>query len=298
MKQENHQICDYEGSNYQETFWDTGERDYEDQVEEIALKRLLPADGRLMLEIGAGAGRNTPRYENFSQIVLLDYSLTQVQKAKQKLGESPRYIYVAGDVYNLPFVEGLFDAATMIRVIHHLVDPHKALTNIREVLRSKAIFILEYANKHNLKAMLRYLLGKQKWNPYSAESVELVELNFNFHPRTVKKWLNSADFKLDRTLTVSHFRIGALKKIFPIGLLVWLDQFAQLTGNWWQLTPSVFTRNIAVGETDPPGKDRFFRCPVCKNDLDDPGQSIWVCSHCQTKWAVRDGIYDFRQPIE
>jgi len=30
-------ICDYEGSDYQTTFWDTADRAYEDQVEEIAL---------------------------------------------------------------------------------------------------------------------------------------------------------------------------------------------------------------------------------------------------------------------
>jgi hypothetical protein len=30
-------ICDYEGSDYQTSFWEEGERAYEDRVEEIAL---------------------------------------------------------------------------------------------------------------------------------------------------------------------------------------------------------------------------------------------------------------------
>ena len=54
-------VCDYEGSDYQSTFWDTGGREYEDQVEALALRRLLPRSGTLMLEIGAGAVRNNPR---------------------------------------------------------------------------------------------------------------------------------------------------------------------------------------------------------------------------------------------
>ena len=128
-------VCDYEGSDYQTTFWDTGERAYEDRVEEIALKRLLPKSGKLLLEVGAGAGRNTPRYSDFERVVLLDYSRTQLQQAQQNLGTSERYIYVAADVYRLPFVPGLFDTATMIRVLHHMADAPRALQQIREVLR-------------------------------------------------------------------------------------------------------------------------------------------------------------------
>ena len=29
-------VCDYEGSDYQSSFWDKGTRDYEDQVEAVA----------------------------------------------------------------------------------------------------------------------------------------------------------------------------------------------------------------------------------------------------------------------
>ncbi len=54
-------VCDYEGSDYQSSFWEQGDRRYEDQVEAIALRRLLPPGGKLLLEVGAGAGRNTPR---------------------------------------------------------------------------------------------------------------------------------------------------------------------------------------------------------------------------------------------
>ncbi len=98
-------VCDYEGSDYQSSFWDQGGREYEDRTEAIALKRLLPKHGRLMLELGAGAGRNTPRYLGFDRIVLLDYSRTQLEQAQARLGKSDQYIYVAADVYRLPFVD-------------------------------------------------------------------------------------------------------------------------------------------------------------------------------------------------
>ena len=46
-------VCDYEGSDYQTSFWEKGGREYEDRTEAITLKRLLPGSGRLLLELGA-----------------------------------------------------------------------------------------------------------------------------------------------------------------------------------------------------------------------------------------------------
>src|SRR4030065_657879 len=54
-------VCSYEGSDYQERFWDQGDRAYEDQVEAIALRRLLPASGRRLLGLGAGGGGHARR---------------------------------------------------------------------------------------------------------------------------------------------------------------------------------------------------------------------------------------------
>src|SRR3972149_5228564 len=104
-------VCDYTDSDYQSSFWDKGGRAYEDAAEAIALKHLLPKSGKLLLEIGAGAGRNTPRYAGFEKIVLLDYSRTQLQQAQARLGRSEKYTYVAADAYRLPFADGLFDGA-------------------------------------------------------------------------------------------------------------------------------------------------------------------------------------------
>lgn len=235
-------ICDYDRSDYQSTFWDHGGREYEDRVEGIALKRLLRGSGRLLLELGAGAGRNTARYAGFRRIVLVDYSRTQLRQAQSRLGRSERYLYVAADAYHLPFKRSSFDAATMIRVLHHMADAPRALAQVRNVLAPRAQFILEYANKQNIKAILRYWLGNQKWNPFSLEPVEFAKLNFDFHPGAVRGWLQGLGFRIERTLTVSHFRAGFVKRRFPLSVLVVLDSFLQWSGAFWQLTPSVFVR--------------------------------------------------------
>jgi ubiquinone/menaquinone biosynthesis C-methylase UbiE len=294
-------VIDYEGSDYQTRFWTSGGREYEDRAEQVALKRLLPRSGNLLLELGAGAGRNTPRYQGFEQVVLLDYSRTQLCQAQQRLGTGNRYVYVAADVYRLPFVPGLFDAATLIRTIHHLVEPRQALQQVRQVMQPGGIFILEFANKRNFKAIARYLLGRQSWNPFNLEPVEFVHLNFDFHPKAVRGWLAESGFAIRRQLTVSHFRLGLLKRTLPVGLLVWMDSLAQWTGDLWQVTPSVFVRAEALG--GDPAKSLtvlstagMFRCPECgQHPLDDRGDQL-ACPACGRRWLFQDGIYDFRQP--
>jgi len=296
-------ICNYEDSDYQTSFWDKGGREYEDRTEAIALRRLLPKRGRLLLELGAGAGRNTPRYRGFERIVLLDYSRTQLEQAQGRLGKSDRYIYVAADAYRLPFVDGLFDTATMIRVLHHMADAPAVLGQVRNALASGGIFILEFANKLNLKAILRYLLGRQKWSPFTLEPVEFVKLNFDFHPQAVRNWLKDLGFAIEKTLTLSHFRVGLLKRLVPTGILVFFDSLFQWTGAWWQLTPSVFVKAKAEGGTlrakdeVPDNPLLFFKCPECGNSPLIDETDYLECSGCGKKWAVKDGIYDFREPM-
>ena len=299
-------VCNYEGSDYQTSFWDQGGRQYEDRAEAIALKRLLPARGRLLLELGAGAGRNTPRYTGYERIVLLDYSRTQLEQARARLGDSPRYVYVAADIYKLPFVDGLFDGATMIRTLHHMAEPTKALRQVRNVLRSPdavsgqpgASFILEYANKLNLKAILRYWLRQQTWSPFTLEAVEFAALNFDFHPKVVRQWLTESGFTIGKTLTVSHFRIGLLKRIVPPGWLAALDGLLQPTGELFQLTPSVFVGAVASGETALAAAGAFFKCPECAHAPLEEHPDHLACPACGRKYAFRDGIYDFKEALE
>jgi ubiquinone/menaquinone biosynthesis C-methylase UbiE len=294
-------VCNYEGSDYQTSFWDKGGREYEDRTEAVALKRLLPTGGKLMLELGAGAGRNTPRYAGYERIILLDYSRTQLEQAQQRLGKSEKYIYVAADIYRLPFVDGLFDGATMIRTLHHMADAPKALSQVRQVLQPGATFILEFANKKNLKSILRYGLGKQPWSPFTFEPVEFAELNFDFHPKAVFSWLEELGFTCEKTLTVSHFRAEFLKRIVPTSVLVWLDSIMQPSGAWFQLTPSVFVKTKAIGGPKnevPEMPLMFFKCPDCgHNPLEDQAEFL-VCPTCDRKWEHKGGIYDFREPRE
>lgn len=289
-------ICDYEGSTYRTDFWEGQGRSYEDRVERIALRRLLPAQGRRLLEVGAGFGRLTHEYDGYEQVVLMDYSLSQLRYAQEQLGDSRRFIYVAADAYQLPFREGVFDGATIIRVIHHIADVPAVLRQVRRVMIPGGVFILEYANKRNLKALLRYARGQQRWDPNSLEPVEFVELNFDFHPDYMRAQLVGAGFALQRSIPVSFFRLAFLKNRLPTGLLAGLDGLLQLTGLHY--TPSIFTRSAAVGHSPSNlNAPSIFACPQCGADLTHREDTM-ICDSCGQRWAIRDGIHDFKAPLD
>ncbi len=288
-------IIDYEGSRYRSEFWEDANRDYEDRVERVALRRLLPGSGHRLLEVGAGYGRLTPEYRGFDQIVLLDYSLTHLQDAQENLGRAARYIYVAADVGQQPFCAGAFDAATTIRVLHHVPDVERALAEMARVLQAKGTLVLEHASKRHVKSVLRHAFGLQTWSPYTLEPLEFVPLNFDFHPEYMRRILTEVGFTVGARLPVSWLRLGLLKRWLPTGLLVSVDSLLQRSGALW--SPSVFLRATRNGKSAAgAGEGDFFRCPQSGERLRQEGETM-VAEGCGLRWAIRDGIYDFREPL-
>lgn len=288
-------ICDYEGSNYRTDFWEGRGRDYEDRVERIALRRLLRGQGKRILEVGAGFGRLSDEFSAYEQVVLLDYSFSQLQYAQEHHGRSPHFVYVAADAYHLPFKPGVFDAATMIRVIHHMANVQRVLAQINRVLIEDGVFILEHANKRHLKSVARYALKRQVWSPYAHEPVEFVELNFDFHPQYIADALMEQGFRIERRVPVSFFRVDALKQSVNTQFLAGVDGLLQATG--LLIAPSVFVR----ARRNEPGPNQLdaasiFACPDCGGDLLQQDDEM-VCPRDLHRYAIRDGIYDFKAPL-
>ena len=298
-------ICDYEGSRYRTDFWEGQNREYEDRVERFAMQNLLPAQGERIIEIGAGFGRLADLYQSYQQVVLTDYARTQLEEAQRLLGKNGRFLYVVADVYRMPFVDNLFDTLTMVRVMHHLADVPTALAQVQRIVRPGGLVVIEHASKLHLKSFLRWLLRRQSWNPFDPVPVEFVEMNFNFHPTWMQQQFQAAGLRITDIRTLSHYRLNVLKRLLPVSWLVKLDSWAQPTGRWWQFTPSVFLQARAQKPATPPPTE-FFRCPDCGcarltvnpvSASSDSDEAILICTSCQLGWSFKNGIYDFKTPV-
>lgn len=287
-------ICDYEGSTYRIDFWEGQGREYEDAAERLALRRLLPPTGGRLLDLGAGFGRLASLYEGYEDVILLDYSRSQLEYARERLGDG-RYVYVAGDLYHLPIADGAVDTAVMVRVLHHLVDVPAAFGQVRRVLRGGGTFVLEFANKRHLKNIFRHLLGRGP-NPFDPTPYEFADLHYDFHPTWVLECLREAGFVPGRQAAVSFFRLPALKRAVPASALARVDALLQPLLAPLSPAPSQFVCSRAEGgaaSTLPP-RGRLFRCPDCGYAPLVDGHQAVECPSCGRSFPIINGVYVFK----
>ncbi len=293
MTQHNVPVMDYEGSQWRTEFWQG--REYEDAVERIAIAKTLPARGTRLVEIGAGFGRLADLYRGYDQIILLDYARSMLKDAVARLGSDSKFIFVAADLYNLPFADNALDTALTIRVLHHVAKIPDAFAQVARVVRPHGTYLTDFANKKHLKAMAKYYLGRSGgMNPFSEEPYEFVKLNFDYHPSYIRQNLETVSFQIRESLAVSTFRIGALKRAVPTSWLVSWDNALQRPTANWTIAPSILYRaeNMRVGSERV--NALLWRCVQCgATDLHIEAAQI-TCPHCQNKYEKIEGIWDFK----
>ena len=281
-------VMDYEGSQYRADFWVGQGRAYEDAAERLALQRLMPAQGGRIAEIGAGFGRLADLYLGYEQIILFDYSRSMLQEAARDWGHDRRFVFVAGNIYTLPLASGILDTLVMVRVMHHLADVAAALVQVRRVLHRYSVAVVEYANKRNLKALLRWGLRQQTWSPFDPAPVEFVELNYDFHPSWMEDRLREVGLTVQRQYGVSHFRLPLLKDRVPAERLARADSWLFGLGGTYPLAPSVFAQALAPAAgprppigTDPADVARLLRCSHCGAEtLEQVDEDLLRCGNC------------------
>lgn len=285
-------ICSYENSPWRTEFWRG--REYEDRTERIAIGKMLPTRGNRLCEIGAGFGRLADFYRGYDHVILLDYSRTMLRDAVERLGNDPRFLFVAADLYNLPLTDNSLDTAVTVRVLHHVADIPRAFAEIARVVRPQGTYLTEFANKYHLKARLRYALTRRGDNPNSLAPYEFVKLNFDFHPRYIEQNLRAVNFVVQDRRAVSIFRIAWLKRLAPANFLASIDGMLQARISKLDLSPSIFLRAQSTKTGAPAINQSLWKCPACHSiDLAESSEAI-VCHTCTRQYPIIDHIIDFK----
>jgi SAM-dependent methyltransferase len=233
-------LATYEDLGYRDVFW--AARRYEDACDRVAIRALLPPRGDRLIEVGAGFGRLADEYRGYGEVVLLDSSEVHVAAAREALAGDPRIQVVLGDACGLPYPDGYFDATVCVRVLHHFADPGPVLAELGRVTRPGGVVVLEYANKRNLKAIARRVLGRQSWSPFEPGSIEYKPFHFDHAPVGVRRALRRADLRIECMRAASLFRLPSLSRRVPLAFLVAAE--ARLQAPLGSITPgpSVFLR--------------------------------------------------------
>jgi ubiquinone/menaquinone biosynthesis C-methylase UbiE len=111
-------------------------------------RRQLLADARgRVLEVGAGTGLNLEHYpEGIEELVLVEPERAMVRKLERRLRRLGRQArIVEADAETLPFHDGSFDTVVSTLVLCSVGHPHRALGELRRVLRRNgSLLFLEH----------------------------------------------------------------------------------------------------------------------------------------------------------
>jgi SAM-dependent methyltransferase len=207
--------------SYRDVFW--RHRHYEDRCDRIALRALLPASGGRLLDLGAGFGRLLGEYDGWAEVTLLDAAEPLLDAARERSRDDARVRCVRADVSRIPLPSASLDAVVCVRVIHHLSDPGPAFEEIARVLRPGGVLVLEAANRRNLKAVLRWLAGRQSWSPFGPGPVEYLPGHVDHAPADIDRSLAVAGLRVERVRTASLCRVPVIARHLPAGWLAALD---------------------------------------------------------------------------
>ena len=224
-------VSDYNGYDYKTEFWEKTDREYEDQADRMAIRKLLPKRMEKFADIGGGYGRLASEYlKRARKVYIFDYSKSELKQAKE----------IYGDKIETKAGDGLM----MVRVTHHLKYLDKAIAELYRVLKPGGVAVIEVANKRTLPKIARYVTGRSKVNPFDRKVANYKEISkdgfYNYHPKYVEEIFDKVGFKQEKVLSVSNFRSRGLKKIFGTQNLVKMEDKAQKALAGIRFAPSIY----------------------------------------------------------
>jgi SAM-dependent methyltransferase len=305
-------IVDYDAKGYDyQRYWLC--RDYERLAEERALRRLVPQLGqpRWLVDLGGGFGRNASHYRTIAnRYVIVDYSVTNLRNASRLLADdlaAGRAYLVRADLNALPFVNAAFDAAIVVRVLHHLPDLSRTFVEMERVVGGR--WLLDVPIKNHALAWLRAVARGDLSALRGPEPLQVGishEPFWNFQLAAVRRLLAHAGWQVRLGASVNNLRrwdqflpprlSGALCPVANLELVA-----QRLGTGWWgpnqflvahRSVPQEEAAPAATPPTGLPDLATLLSCPGCLGALswhaDTPS-----CDRCQRRYQRTGAYWDF-----
>ena len=307
------EIADYDSNGYDyREYWDS--RAYEQQAEDRALRRLVPRLGRSrwFVDFGGGFGRNALHYRTHTdRYVIVDYSATNLTNASLVLADdvaAGRAFLVRADLNALPFVDAAFDAAMVIRVLHHLPDIDGAVAEMGRTVGGR--WLIDVPIKHHVLGLARGAL-RREWatvrGPAPVRTTAGAEPFWNFQLAAVREMLAGNGWRTRVAASVNNLRRWdrrlpprAARLLRPVALAV--EALAQRCGiGWWGPNQFVLARRSApLRRTVPttgtrpgtPAVAAVLSCPGCQCDLTWSATAA-SCVYCAARYERVGDYWDF-----
>lgn len=170
--------------------------------------KLLPKDPKKVLDVGCSSGVLTAEIAKAlrrSKVTGLDSYRKAIIFARSKY---PHIAFIVGDAHKLPFKNKVFDLVICTETLEHLVDPAKALLEIRRVLVPDGRAIISMDSGSLLFKIIWFFWTKTKGQVWRDAHLH------EFNAKILEDLIKSCGFKITKK-TTSHFGMAVTFLVYP-----------------------------------------------------------------------------------
>ena len=144
-------------------FWESA-----DKVEEVysnegrvskELSDILDLNGKLVLEVGAGTGRDGIMLSRMGgKVVSLDYSSESLRLIRDGLKPEDNVYPCCADAFSLPFPDEIFDVVFHQGLLEHFRNPDDLIAENVRVLKKGGMLLVDVPQKYHYYTLIKHIL--------------------------------------------------------------------------------------------------------------------------------------------
>lgn len=154
------------------------------------LRAVAPQRGERVLDLAAGTGTSSMAFvPSGAHVVAADFSRGMIEEGRRRHGDVPNLEFVQADATDLPFADGEFDAVTMSFGLRNVIDPRRALRELRRVTRPGGrIVVCEFSHPPSRAFNGLYRFYNDRVLPIVAKAVSSNAEAYDYLNESIRDW--------------------------------------------------------------------------------------------------------------
>jgi ubiquinone/menaquinone biosynthesis C-methylase UbiE len=187
------------------------------------LLRHMDLNGKRVLEVGAGTGRDSfYMSKDGASLVLLDYSMNSLKIIRNGLPADAHITAVGGDAFSLPFPDESFDVVFHQGLLEHFREA-EALKLLKEnirVMKTGGLLVVDVPQRWHVYTVIKHILiALNAWfagweREFSVRELRMLLKSLHLQPvYAYGEWMYPS--LLYRTLREALYKIGLKLPLYP-----------------------------------------------------------------------------------